>query len=67
MIKNNLSRILGERRMKMAELIELTGLGRSTIERVYYDKGKNISYDTLNRICNALEIPVGELLEHILD
>ncbi|OGI00597.1 MAG: hypothetical protein A2Y25_07575 [Candidatus Melainabacteria bacterium GWF2_37_15] len=67
MIKNNLSRILGERRMKMSELIELTGLGRSTVERVYYHKGRNISYDTLDRICNALEISVGELLEHSPD
>ncbi|HBG48393.1 MAG TPA: hypothetical protein DDW90_02575 [Cyanobacteria bacterium UBA9971] len=67
MIKNNLSKILGERRIKMSELIELTGLGRSTVERVYYDKGENISYTTINKICNALEISVGELLEHIPD
>lgn len=67
MIKNNLSKILGEKRMKMSEIIEITGLGRSTVERVYYDKGKNISYETIDRICNALEISVGELFEHIPD
>ncbi len=67
MIKNNLSEIMGRKRIRIAELHRMTGLSQPTIINLYYEKNKNISLDTINKICNALEIPVGELLEHIPD
>lgn len=67
MIKSKLSEILGKKRMKMSELQELTGLGVNTIRKIYYNTGNNVSYTTLNKICNVLEVSVGELFEHIPD
>lgn len=64
MIQSKLSEILGKKRIKMSELQELTGLGVNTIRKIYYNTGNNVSYNTLNKICNALEITVGELFEH---
>jgi hypothetical protein len=37
MIKNNLSKLMGEKRIKMSELQELTGLGVNTIRKIYYN------------------------------
>lgn len=67
MIKSKLSEILGKKRIKMSELQELTGLGVNTIRKIYYNTGNNVSYNTLNKICNVLEISVGELFEHMPD
>ena len=64
-IKNNLSEILGKKRMKMSELQITTGLSYSTINDLYHNKTTSIGFDTVDKICDALEITVGELFEHV--
>jgi putative transcriptional regulator len=65
MINNKLSEILGKKRIRMSELQRLTGLSHTTIINLYYDRTKNISFETMDKICDALEISLGELFEHI--
>lgn len=67
MLKNNLSKIPGEKRIKMHELQNLSGLGKDTIIRVYYNRTKNISFETIDKLCNALECNTQELFEHTQD
>jgi len=67
MIKNNLSKIMGEKRIRIVELHRMTGLSQPTIINLYYEKSKNISLETVDKICTALEISVGELFEHTSD
>ena len=67
MIKNNLSKLMGEKRIRISEIQRLTGLSESTIRRVYYDTTKNISYETINKLCEALECNTQDLLEYIPD
>lgn len=65
MIKNNLSRLLGERRMKMTELCALTGLSKNTVFRMYHELATNFSLDTIDRICLALNCNVQDIFEYI--
>lgn len=65
MIKNNLSRLLGERRMKMTELCLLTGLSKNTVFRLYHDIATNFSLDTVNKICIALNCKVEDIFEFV--
>ena len=65
MIKNNLSRILGEKRIKMSELQKMAELSKRTVLRLYHNQTSNISFDTIDKICEALEISIGDLFEHI--
>ena len=67
MIKNNLSRLLGERRMKMTELCALTGLSKNTVFRMYHDIATNFSLDTINKICFALNCNVQDIFEYLPD
>ncbi|MFA6989860.1 MAG: helix-turn-helix transcriptional regulator [Candidatus Gastranaerophilaceae bacterium] len=67
MIKNNLSKLMGEKRIKMSELQRLAGLSESTIRRIYYDTSNNISYTTIDKLCKALDCNTQELLEYIPD
>ena len=55
MIKNRLSIILGERRMRVSELSKLTGISQNALNKIYHNKTKGIDFDTLNNLCNALE------------
>lgn len=65
MIINKLSEIMGRKRIRICELQRMTGLSRNAITGVYYDKRDGITYDVMDKICNALEISVGELFEHV--
>lgn len=45
------------------KLAQITGINRSTIKRYEDGSIKNISFDKLSSICNALDIDIKEVLE----
>ncbi|KRL56637.1 helix-turn-helix domain-containing protein [Furfurilactobacillus rossiae] len=63
-LQNNLSEILGKRRIKITELSEGTGVSRTTLTALYYARVKMIRWDTLMSICDYLQIPLNELIEY---
>ena len=65
MIKNHLSRILGERRWTRAKLARLTGIRPSTIGDLYNEMAERVSFDQLDRICEALDCSISDLLEYL--
>ena len=65
MIKNHLSRILGERRWTRAKLARLTGIRPSTIGDLYNEMSERVSFDQLDRICEVLDCSISDLLEYI--
>ncbi len=67
MLKNNLSRIMGEKRIRIAELSRLSGISQQAIIALYYEKTKSVKFKTIENLCGALEISVGELFEHVPD
>ena len=67
MIKNNLPKILGEKYIKVAELARITGLDYTGLWKFYKGKTKMIEFATIDKICKALGISVGELFEYIED
>ena len=65
MIKIHLSKLLGERRMKQLELSRLTGVNKNIICDLYNEFTDRVSLDTLDRICEALQCDLSDLLEYI--
>jgi putative transcriptional regulator len=63
MIVCHLSTLMGARRMTQARLARLTGIHRDIIRKLYYDGWTSIRRETLDRLCTALQVSVGELLE----
>lgn len=50
--------------MKVAELARLTGVSQYALHNVYHEKTKAISFDLLEKLCQALNVSVGELIEY---
>lgn len=65
MIRNNLSRILGEKRMTQARLADLTGIRATTISYWYNDNLNQISIEHLDKICEVLDCRLCDLLEYV--
>jgi putative transcriptional regulator len=66
-IKINLSRILGERRISQRKLAEMANVRPNTISAIYNEKVQRIDLDVLDRICKALNVQPGDILERIDD
>ena len=67
MIKCHLSRILGERRIKMADVIRETGVSRGTITRLYHEQATRIDFEVAEKLCDLLECEIGDLLQYVSD
>ena len=65
MVKNYLSRLLGERRMSQAELSRRTGIRAATINEIYHEIAERISVDHVDKICEVLDCSLHDLFEYI--
>lgn len=63
MIKINLSRLLGERRMTQSELSQKTGIRAATVNELYHDMAERVSLEHLDKICEVLNCELHELIE----
>lgn len=64
-IVNRLSRLMGERRLKVADLQRMTGLSRGTLESLYKDESTRVDIATLDKLCTALGVTTSDILEHV--
>ncbi len=64
MIKIHLSRLLGEKRWSQADLARYTGIRKNTISEIYNELVERINLDHLDRICEALDCAISDLLEY---
>ena len=53
--------LLAERKMRVADLIRGTGINKTTLQKLYNGDLTRIDLDTINRICDYLDIQVGDL------
>lgn len=67
MIKNHLSKLMGEKRYTIVEVSKLTGMSTSTISNLYNEKVKRLDFDTLEKLCNLFNCKVQDLIEYIPD
>ena len=62
MIISNLAVLLAEKKLKVADLVRSTGLNKSTLHKLYNDESVRIDFETIDKICIALDVGVGDLL-----
>ncbi len=67
MIKNHLSKLMGEKRYTIVQVAEKTGMSTSTISNLYNEKVKRLDFDTLEKLCKLFNCKVQDLIEYIPD
>ena len=63
MIRCHLARLMGEHKMKIADVARETGLNRNTISLLYKENAQRIDLDALDKLCRLFECSVADLLE----
>ena len=67
MINIRLDYVLLDKRMKLKDLADATGLAVNNLSILKTNKARAIRFSTLNSLCKALNCTPGELLEYIPD
>ncbi len=67
MIKCHLSRLMGERKLKIADVARETGLHRNTITLLYDETATRVDLEAIDRICRVLDVNVADLFEYRSD
>jgi putative transcriptional regulator len=67
MINVRLDYVLLDRRMKLKDLAEATGLAVNNLSILKTNKARAIRFSTLNQLCKALDCTPGDLIEFVPD
>lgn len=59
--------MMGEKKMKVADVARETGLNRNTITLLYKENATRIDIEALEKICDLFNCSVGDLLEKVKD
>ncbi|MEO1240918.1 MAG: helix-turn-helix transcriptional regulator [Pseudomonadota bacterium] len=62
-VRIHLSRLMGERKLKIADIARETDINRGTLTRLYYEKAERVDLDVIEILCRYLECEIGELME----
>lgn len=61
MIKCHLSTLLGEKKLKVAEVARDTGVNKNTLHRLYNETATRIDMEVIEKLCLYLEIDISDL------
>lgn len=64
MIKCNLAVLMAERKLSIQDVADRTKLSRTTISALVNENGKGIQFETMDALCELLEVSPGELFSH---
>ncbi|MEQ1620559.1 MAG: helix-turn-helix transcriptional regulator [Methylococcales bacterium] len=67
MIRCYLSRILGERKLKISDVARDTDINRGTLTRLFYENFTRIEKDVMEKLCEYFDCRLEDLFEFVPD
>ncbi|MFW6130823.1 MAG: helix-turn-helix domain-containing protein, partial [Atribacterota bacterium] len=64
-IKIHLGRLLGERKLRAADVARDTGINKNTLSSLYHEKVSGIRFETLETLCRYFDCSVEDILEYV--
>lgn len=65
MIRCHLARLMGEHKMRIADVVRASGLSRNTITLLYKETAQKIDLEAIDRLCALFECELTQLLERV--
>jgi putative transcriptional regulator len=63
MIRSHLSRLMGEKRVRIIDVARATGISRNLLAKLYNDRARRLEIKDLGKLCQFFGCAVGDLLE----
>ncbi len=67
MIKCHLSRIMGEKKLRVADVARAVGIHRNAITLLYEETATRVDIETINKLCAFLDCGIEDLFEYLPD
>jgi len=64
-IKCHLSRIMGEKKLRVADVARAIGVHRNAITLLYEETATRVDLDTVNKLCEFLDCEIKDLFEFV--
>ena len=61
-LKNELAVLMARKKIRIKQLSRMTGISRTTLTSIYYNREKVISYAVIEKLCQALECSLNDLI-----
>ncbi|MBX6951412.1 XRE family transcriptional regulator [Providencia rettgeri] len=65
MIRCHLARMMGEHKLRIADVARETGLSRATITLLYKETAQKVDLEALDKLCQLFDCQLSDLLERI--
>lgn len=65
MIRCHLARIMGEHKMRIADVARETGLSRATVTLLYKETAQKVDLEALDKLCQLFDCQLSDLLERV--
>ena len=62
-IRSKLSRLMGERRVRIIDVSRATGISRNMLSKLYYDRARRVELTDIAKLCDYLDCSVSDLFE----
>jgi putative transcriptional regulator len=62
-IRCHLARLMGEHKMRIADVARQTGLNRNTVSLLYNETAQRIDLEAMDKLCGLFNCSVGDLFE----
>lgn len=63
MLRCHLAVLMAQKKMKVADVCRETGLNRTAVSALYFERMQRIDVDTIERLCALFDCGVADLLE----
>lgn len=64
MVRNRFSTVLGEKRVRIAAISRDTGISRTTLTNLYYDRNCVITFSVIGKLCDYLHCGITDIIEY---
>ena len=65
MIRCHLSTLMGRDKLRISDVVRVTGLNRSTITALYKETATRIDLPAIDQLCRLFRCQIGELFEYL--
>lgn len=62
-IQSRLSRLMGEKRVRIIDVSRATGISRNMLSKLYYDRARRVDLSDIAKLCDYLDCSASDLFE----
>ncbi len=67
MIENRFAKLLAQKKLDRRDIVKMTGLDNHTVNKIYKNQTNKISFNTLDKLCFALECDTNDIFRYVGD